>query len=533
MTPSRTAHPSRLAVRALLSAQADALFQTVLNSVEFGIMVTDLEHITLACKGRFGELWGIDIEAAVSSQPDAVREMARQRIVDFDGWLRNLEEVYAAPDLTQKDALVLRDPHRVLQRSTYPVYDVDGELVGRMWTFQDVTQEHRLQRMRDVIHAASTEYDPDPSFIYRRITERVGAFYGSLSLLSIRDGESLHFRATGGPGSDSLPVMQNAMADSYCQFCLRDSQPLIIQNAREHPQFADLLPSQVGLSRYAGVPIFSPEGEALGTLCIMDGRTTDVLDNEDLRFLQVLAVRIGSELSRERQLSTLRSALRESEQHLIESEKLAITGTLAASVAHDIRNILSTISLQISMGNSEPAVTLEQVKDQLERFDLMAHRLLSYARPQRVLLQPVDLLEVVTRVADLLAVHLRISHIDLVVDIPASLPRVSADPARLDHLFVNLGLNAIQAMRKDGRLTFGAEVDEEGVTIFVADTGPGMTGDQIGGLFQPFRTTRPGGFGLGLFSCRQIARECGGDLQVESEIGKGTRFLIRLRRMDL
>jgi len=404
--------------------------------------------------------------------------------------------------------------------------------VGRIWTFKDVTQAHRLQRMRDAIHAASTEYDPDPAFIYRRITERVGAFYGSLSLLSIRDGEVLHFRATGGPGSDSLPVMQNAIADSYCQFCLRESKPMIIQDARCHPQYSELLPSQVGLNRYAGVPIFSPEGDALGTLCIMDGRTSDPLDNEDLRFLQVLAVRIGSELSRERQLSSLRNALRESEQHLIESEKLAITGTLAASVAHDIRNILSTISLQISMGNSEPAETLEQVKDQLERFDLMAHRLLSYARPQRVLLQAVDLREVVMRVTDLLAVHLRMANINLVVDIPRSVPAVSADPARLDHLFVNLGLNAIQAMRKDGSLVFSAVTDDDGVLISVTDSGPGMTSEKIAGLFQPFRTTRPGGFGLGLFSCRQIARECGGDLQVESEIGTGTRFVIRLRRMN-
>ncbi len=533
MITQRTASPPQVAVRSLVSSQAEALFHSVLNSVDFGIMVTDLDHMTLACNGRFGELWGIDIEQAVASQPTAVREMARQRIVDFDGWLSNLEEVYADPHRSQHDELLLHHPHLVLNRSTNPVYDAAGALVGRIWTFEDVTQTHRLQRMRDLIHASSTEYDPDPAFIYRRITERVGAFYGSLSLLSIRDGELLHFRATGGPGSDSLPVMQNAMADSYCQFCLQESKPVIIQDAREHPQFSELLPSKVGLNRYAGVPIFSPEGDALGTLCIMDGRTADPLDGEDLRFLQVLAVRIGSELSRERQLSSLRNALRESEQHLIESEKLAITGTLAASVAHDIRNILSTISLQISLGDSEPTVTLNQVKDQLERFDLMAHRLLSYARPQRILLQAVDLREVVKRVADLLAVHLRISDINLVIDIPTSVPLVSADPTRLEHLFVNLGLNAIQAMRQDGCLTINATADEGGVRILVSDTGPGMTDAQVAGLFQPFKTTRPGGFGLGLFSCRQIARECGGDLYLESEIGNGTRFFIRLRRMDL
>jgi signal transduction histidine kinase len=111
-------------------------------------------------------------------------------------------------------------------------------------------------------------------------------------------------------------------------------------------------------------------------------------------------------------------------------------------------------------------------------------------------------------------------------------PSVSADPARLDHLFVNLGLNAIQAMPKNGSLVFSATADEDGVLISVTDSGPGMTSEKIAGLFQPFRTTRPGGFGLGLFSCRQIARECGGDLQVESEIGTGTRFVIRLRKMN-
>jgi len=114
MTTQRTALPPQVAVRSLVSSQAEALFHSVLNSVEFGIMVTDLNHMALACNGRFGDLWGIDIEAAVASQPDAVREMARQRIVDFDGWFSNLAEVYADPHRVQNDDLVLRDPHLVL-----------------------------------------------------------------------------------------------------------------------------------------------------------------------------------------------------------------------------------------------------------------------------------------------------------------------------------------------------------------------------------------------------------------------------------
>jgi len=110
------------------------------------------------------------------------------------------------------------------------------------------------------------------------------------------------------------------------------------------------------------------------------------------------------------------------------------------------------------------------------------------------------------------------------------MPPVAADPARLDHLFVNLGLNAIQAMAVGGTLRFGGVVHDDHVIILVEDTGPGMTDTQIEGLFSPFRTSKSGGFGLGLFSCRQISRECGGDLMVESTIGAGTCFKIRLRR---
>jgi len=530
MTPKRTAPVPNVAVRPLLSSQAEALFRSVLSSVEFGIMVTDLDHVALACNARFGELWGVDIDRVVNSDPESVREMARLRIADYEGWLRNLEDVYGDPHQTHHDELVLSSPHLVLNRSANPVYDQQGNLTGRIWTFSDVTTEHRLRRMRDVVHFVSTEYDPDPAFVYRRITERAGEFYGSLCLLSIRDGDILHFRATGGPDAANIPTSQNQLADSYCQFCLAQNRPTVVQNAANDPQYANLLPAQMGLTRYAGVPIYSPDGSALGTLCILDRHSDVLMDEEDLRFLQILAVRIGSEISREGQLKRLQRDLEESHQNLIQNEKLAITGTLSASIAHDIRNILSTISLQLTMGDADPPKALARVRDQLERFDLMAHRLLSYARPNRVLLQPVDVREVVLRVIDLLDVHLEMARTHVEMNFPSDLPAVAADPARLDHLFVNLGLNAIQAMAAGGTLRFEGEVSDDQVVIYVQDTGPGMTDTQIEGLFSPFKTSKSGGFGLGLFSCRQITRECGGDLTVESKIGTGTRFRISLRR---
>jgi len=517
----------RVAVRDQIAGQAEHFLGSMLRSLDYGVLLVDLNHVSLACNQAFGEQFGVPIDEIVSTDPQTERLFMKDRIVDFEAWTRNLDEVHNDYELVQIDDFHLVNPTKVFRRYTGPVRDDTGAVIARLWTFQDRTEEWRLQRMRDCLHETSLVFDPDPRVVYDEITRSVAAFYGSVSVLSIRHDDYMEFRSIAGvpPGFD---VPGNPLVDSYCQLCVEDNAPIVIQDAKQHPALAGLPPALHGMTRYAGVPLRNPEDQIIGTFCIMDGRSDEALDDEDVRFLSLQAMRVSSELERERQLSSLARDLEETQSSLIRSEKLAITGTLAASVAHDIRNILSAISLTISMGQDDPKHTLGELRGHLDRFQILSHKLLSYARPHKVIRRPVDIPELFDRVADLLKSYFKVSGVQVVQRVEEGLPPVSSDPGHLDHVFVNLLMNGIQVSQKGQRIHLGAERCGSMVRVTVRDEGGGIPEAALSGLFEPFATTRTDGMGLGLYSCKQIVRDSGGRISVSSTPGQGATFTIDL-----
>lgn len=524
--PRAKANP--IAVRQTLAGDDRILLESTLASMSVGFLVTDQDHLALACNRMFGEIFGVDIEEVVNTDVENVRSMVRGRIIDVERWEANLCEVYRKPAGTHADKLRLKNPSRIVERITSPVKDNNGMVTGRLWTFIDVTEEDRFGRMREALSSASFTHSHDPRETYTSITRILGDFYGSPSFLSIRKGDFMEFRAVGGPVEDAYKLPGNNLSDAYCQFCLMTDSPTMIQDARNDVQAQDLMPVKMGITRYAGVPVRLPEGEVVGTLCIMDDRSHEPLTEEDSWFLSILATLIGSELGRERQLTELQHDLGEAQHRLIQNEKLAVTGTLAASIAHDIRNILSTLSLEISMGKDRPTETLASVQTQLDRFSLLAHRLMSYAKPAAFANDPVSLKDCVGRASQLITSHLAIGGIRLVVDTPPKDVVVTGDQGRIDHLLVNLCLNAVQSMRPGGVLKITLDSKNGEAVLSVSDTGRGIPPEQLDGLFEPFRSDKHNGFGLGLYSCAQIVRESGGSIQVSSVPNEGTEFTVRL-----
>ncbi|MEI8282320.1 MAG: ATP-binding protein, partial [Armatimonadota bacterium] len=333
------------------------------------------------------------------------------------------------------------------------------------------------------------------------------------------------------PGAPQLKG--NELDQSYCQFCLAGSEPIVIQDGRLDDRANDVLPIKLGLTRYAGVPIFDFAGKAIGTLCILDARSDVLLDQDDLHFLSMLAMRISSELERESRILQLEEGLKDTSEELkhaqdklIQSEKLAVTGTLAASIAHDIRNILASINVQISLGVDEPEKALSYVGDSLGRFNVLAHRLLSYAKPHDAVLEHLDLGYVLERVLSLIEAQFRISKVILESQVPEGPIFVMGDEGRLEHLVVNLLLNSLNAVPANGKVSVIIESRDEVISLRVTDNGKGMPPEVRDRLFQPFATTRANGFGLGLYSCKQIAFEHGATIECVSEVGKGTTMKV-------
>ena len=226
--------------------------------------------------------------------------------------------------------------------------------------------------------------------------------------------------------------------------------------------------------------------------------------------------------------------LRRLEQHMRRAERLATVGQLAAGIAHEIRNPLASISGSIELLRQAPPASDEDrtlmaiVHREIQRLNELVGDLLDYANPRPS--QPVDFdLGVLVRET------LQVSRADRAladVEIATAADEpllVHADPSKLRQVVWNLVRNAADAAAAGGKhVRVEARRAGEQATITVEDDGPGIPPDRIGRIFDPFYTTKQKGTGLGLATCHAIVAEHGGRIDLESEVGKGTKVVVRL-----
>ena len=238
------------------------------------------------------------------------------------------------------------------------------------------------------------------------------------------------------------------------------------------------------------------------------------------------------------QLETTLAELRATQQQLIQSEKLAAVGTLISGVAHEINNPLGNILgrvqlLQRAAPDDRSRRGLRTVRDECERAIRIVRNLLSFTREHDPVTALAPLNDTLNEVLELRAYELRVSNIELRKHFQADLPAILADPHQLQQVFLNLVINAEQAMiaaHGGGVLSITTQRVGEALHVVVADDGPGIPDEFISQIFDPFFTTKEvgAGTGLGLSVCYGIVQEHGGELRVQSEEGKGTTFIVEL-----
>jgi len=276
----------------------------------------------------------------------------------------------------------------------------------------------------------------------------------------------------------------------------------------------------------------------VAVFCMGTKKSGDMYSNEDIQLLSTLSNQAAVAVENAIMYSDLMKQfqeLKETKDQLVQSEKLAALGTMAAGIAHEIRNPLTSLQLFVEMmaerfDDHEFRQKFTQiVPPEVERLNRIVNDLVSFAKPSKLIMEPAqvnDILEKTIRLSEISFKKLNVKVIKEFGPVPA----VMCDQQKLMQIFLNLILNGAQSMTTGGTLTVRTYFDDLGknVCIDIKDTGNGISEENLKKIFAPFFTTKEGGTGLGLAITKRIIDEHKGEIKIKSIVGEGTTFTVEL-----
>jgi signal transduction histidine kinase len=233
------------------------------------------------------------------------------------------------------------------------------------------------------------------------------------------------------------------------------------------------------------------------------------------------------------------SELQQSQQLLMHSEKMALVGKLATEVAHSIRSPMTSINMRLFSLQRNLDLTdnqkedFEVVAEEMRRLDNIVRNFLEFSRPPKLNKKRVNISWIIDMTLELLEYRLKRHDVEIIRQQAETLPPVAADTELMKEVFVNLIVNACEAMGDGGRIFIEESQvagDQYGraVRVSIRDTGPGIPDEARQKILEPFHTTKIQGTGLGLFITGRIIREHGGRLSIHSAEGQGANFIVTL-----
>lgn len=254
-----------------------------------------------------------------------------------------------------------------------------------------------------------------------------------------------------------------------------------------------------------------------------------------LPYLLEQSKKIYNELEKShRELQMSHNELEQAQKQLIRTEKLASIGQLAAGVAHEINNPLGTITiyahlLQKGLDPDDPRKEdVSLIISEAIRAKEIVQGLLSFARETKLRTGPTNVNDLLADVLGLVVNQSLFHNIKIKEEFSQDLPTIVADETQIKQVFLNIILNAAQAMEGNGELTIVTTQEQNEIKVRISDTGPGIPPEIMGNLFNPFFTTKEKGTGLGLAIVYGIIERHQGKVDVETELGKGTTFILSL-----
>ncbi|MEW6376715.1 MAG: GAF domain-containing protein [Thermodesulfobacteriota bacterium] len=327
-----------------------------------------------------------------------------------------------------------------------------------------------------------------------------------------------------------------------------EKQPFIIPDASQDPRVNPLLKEKFDLHSLVVIPLLAKE-KALGAIAadhvepgknVTRGTLESVMTFAQQAGLAIHNAFMYEELKTfsqqmEEKIQKTTADLRKTEAQLIRSEKLAALGQLAAGIAHEIRNPLTSINILIhSLTKNLPSGNaqredLKVIEEEIHRINEIVDQFLRFAKPASPLFEKAEITPIFEETLQLLRPQVERRGIVVQKEFN-SLPPITIDREQMKQVILNLLMNAIQAMPKGGQLGLSGRVseDDQWIQLFIQDSGIGIPPEDINRLFDPFFSTKEGGIGLGLSIAHRIIDQHHGKIEVENAPEKGTIFTVWL-----
>lgn len=499
--------------------------------------------IVLEVNPRFCELFGYSSEEVKGKRLEELI-LPEDKIKEADMFSEKAKKGYVDHDTVRKR----KDGSLVHVSISAAPITIKGQFVGCVVLYKDITKrvqmENTLRRQRDIAIILSGAGDLNEAL--NRLLDNlleIEEFDCAGFYLIDKDTGTLNMIVHRGLSNSFMKKVGHLSADTLYAKVVMEGKP-VYQKTSDFPQPIRKDLESEGILMVAIVPIHF-KGEVIGNLNLAS-HTNNKISAFTKHILETVGAQIGDAIVRLRMEKKLQEysehleelvekrtkQLRETQQQLLKAERLAAIGELAAMVGHDLRNPLTGIAgavyyLKMKLGSKIDKKTkemLELIERDVEYSNKIISDLLDYSREIRLELTETTPKSLIKEALTLLDIPENVQIEDLTVN----KPKITVDVQKLKRAFINIIKNAVEAMPNGGALTITSKESNGNVEITFADTGVGMTKEVMEKLWTPLFTTKAKGMGFGLSICKRVVETHGGEISVESTLGKGTTFKVTL-----
>ena len=333
-------------------------------------------------------------------------------------------------------------------------------------------------------------------------------------------------------------LMVYSLADTkeVVTLCTKEKKPLIVRDAAKDTRVTDEFRKALGVNEFVCVPLIA-KSEPIGVIVADNAYTAEPISDERVNTLTMFVTQASLAIENAvtyKNLEDKINQLTETQQRLIRSEKLAAIGSMSSYVAHEIRNPLVTIGgfaktlSRFTFTDSKIKVNIDIIIEEVKRLEKILNNITDFGKPSKPEKIDSQICEIMENTCMLMENYFQEKHITLQKRYETGIPEVPVDPTQIKQVFLNILMNAVEAMPDGGKLDVNIESVNDSIKIYIIDAGKGIQHGVLQNIYDPFFTTKQSGTGVGLSVSLKIIEDHGGTIDAISEQEKGTTMLLTL-----